>query len=1153
MNRRACRSITVPLASTLATLLLCVGLPAVPALAQQAAFVDGELLVKFDPAVGDAEAQAILQDLGTEVIGNFKDALPSPPVAAVAFDAAQHAAVDTLLDVYWLRIVDGTSVDQKIQQLTALAFSNGSPMVLVASPNFRAEDDDHQQLPNDLQAGQWDLLNGGQAGVAGLQPPVQGLIDADVDAPQGWNLHVANTGTVDCSDVVMGVIDSGIDLDNDGNGTLDSADGPGAGGDFGNAAGHNYWNGPGGARGYWTGTFPPMAGGLAPGDVLQDLVGHGTAVASILAARGDNGMGIAGICWRAQVLTFNDRQPLVGGGRTQASDSLAVALAVLLRVSGVNLRVVNISGGSPVSMPIMAMAIKAAEVADILVVTSAGNRTINLDAPPSFRDPCTINRTLAALPAAVQAYLTTVTGSATANNLLCVAASTHADDLVGTSNRGATSVHLAAPGGPPRGGATPRCLALAIGGELTSFGQTSAATPHVTGIATLGWSVGGPFAALSAVQMKEQILRFVDLKPAFAATTVSGGRLRWPLTGDFGDLVPGGPAPPCGYETVSRETTLLRGLAPSLCRGPVHLDTGNEWLGETRQPPDGPHKVSNEHNAHAPAPIDEDGVTNLPARDSLDDGLLGFIRIRGVFHARLRICSDHFGASDLFGGRYGAAAPRRLYLNGFFDLNANSRWDLPREHVVHEAIDPTVPEPTHADAFPVLPGAPPFPPQERCLVATVPAPPGPGFPMRWRLDYGEDVGTPPPKAFAPFSYRQPAAGDALGGLDPNWPADRPLSIALHGEVEDYLAHFVELHLIYPGETVHGAPVDTASFPGSPPYSFEAVAAGRESSDGIVNDDLPPGLLIDSVNGALSGTPSPSQSVYHVLCAVYDAEGRPVAHLWWILVVVDDTIPHLEVTEVVTVGRPVDTGPFDVRQLTGEGPFKFFTLPAGAEVGGMVAQAPPDDLRVDEDNGALTGFLRRHAPPARVLNLIADATTWTPVAFLWRTVVPIVDCNHNGVDDPVDVAVGTSLDVNGNRIPDECEINTVSCLLKGTAQGGTASVTVSGFFADCALGALATPPGTSAATVAADLAAAISVDACLSGQGITASAAAGRLRVTGFALYPADVVITLSDPGLEVEYSVVKIPTLSPWGLGLVTLLLSLLGLLLLRRRRRAAP
>ena len=37
---------------------------------------------------------------------------------------------------------------------------------------------------------------------------------------------------------------------------------------------------------------------------------------------------------------------------------------------------------------------------------------------------------------------------------------------------------------------------------------------------------------------------------------------------------------------------------------------------------------------------------------------------------------------------------------------------------------------------------------------------------------------------------------------------------------------------------------------------------------------------------------------------------------------------------------------------------------------------------------------------------------------------IVDCNGNGVDDDSDIANGSSADINGNTIPNECE----SCVL-----------------------------------------------------------------------------------------------------------------------------
>ncbi|MBK8178254.1 MAG: hypothetical protein IPK67_05040 [Planctomycetes bacterium] len=34
--------------------------------------------------------------------------------------------------------------------------------------------------------------------------------------------------------------------------------------------------------------------------------------------------------------------------------------------------------------------------------------------------------------------------------------------------------------------------------------------------------------------------------------------------------------------------------------------------------------------------------------------------------------------------------------------------------------------------------------------------------------------------------------------------------------------------------------------------------------------------------------------------------------------------------------------------------------------------------------------------------------------------PYYDCNHNGIEDSIDIAVGSSMDANGNGVPDECE-------------------------------------------------------------------------------------------------------------------------------------
>ena len=37
-----------------------------------------------------------------------------------------------------------------------------------------------------------------------------------------------------------------------------------------------------------------------------------------------------------------------------------------------------------------------------------------------------------------------------------------------------------------------------------------------------------------------------------------------------------------------------------------------------------------------------------------------------------------------------------------------------------------------------------------------------------------------------------------------------------------------------------------------------------------------------------------------------------------------------------------------------------------------------------------------------------------------SVVAVFDCNENGIEDAVDIAVGSSSDANANGLPDECE-------------------------------------------------------------------------------------------------------------------------------------
>lgn len=117
-----------------------------------------------------------------------------------------------------------------------------------------------RHVPDDpLFADQWHLDNTGQGGA---------VADADIDAPEAWAI------TRGSPDVVIAVLDDGVELDHP---DLE-ANIAGPGRDF---------------------TTLPAGADAAP--VTGDDR-HGTAVAGVAAARGDNGQGVTGVCPRCSIL-----------------------------------------------------------------------------------------------------------------------------------------------------------------------------------------------------------------------------------------------------------------------------------------------------------------------------------------------------------------------------------------------------------------------------------------------------------------------------------------------------------------------------------------------------------------------------------------------------------------------------------------------------------------------------------------------------------------------------------------------------------------------------------------------------------------------------------------------------------------------------------
>ena len=319
------------------------------------------------------------------------------------------------------------------------------------------------QVPDDSSfANLWGLHNTGQSG---------GTVDADIDAPEAWELATGSAG------IVTAVIDTGVDythadlaaniwvnpgeiagngIDDDGNGFVDDVHG------------YDFVNND--------------------GDPMDDN-SHGTHVAGTIAGVGNNGTGVAGVNWTSSImaLKFLDAS---GSGST-ADAVLALNYLTLMRTTyGVDVRLSNNSWGGGGYSQSMYDAIAANGAAGILFVAAAGNSADNNDVTPHY--PANYNL----------------------DNVISVAATDRNDDLASFSCYGATTVDLAAPG--------VSIYSTVPGGSYSSYSGTSMATPHVSGVAALAWSLS-PDATVSRI--RDVLLQGTDPIAALDGRMTTGGRL----------------------------------------------------------------------------------------------------------------------------------------------------------------------------------------------------------------------------------------------------------------------------------------------------------------------------------------------------------------------------------------------------------------------------------------------------------------------------------------------------------------------------------------------------------------------------------------------------------------------------------------------------
>jgi thermitase len=409
--------------------------------------VEGEIIVKLKKGVSSiSEKKALISSIGGESFKNL--------------DSSGHVRI---------RLRDGDTVEDALKRYAE------DENVEYLEPNFIVRL--AAVPPSDTYYGPclWGLNNTAQtiSEGAGVCPSGEsaygdnnpGFANRDINVESFWNDHT------DCSSVVVGIIDTGVNYnheDLDGN--------------------------------MWDGASPYTKHGwnfVSNTDETSDTNGHGTHVAGIIGAEGDNGIGVTGVCWSASLMALKAFEDQTG----YVSDIIsALAFAV---EQGVD--IVNMSLQTSNHSTALTETIASAESAGILIVVASGNGNgtgvpgddgKDVDVTGEAIYPC----------------------SYTNSNILCVTALDQKYTLPDFANWGSTSVDVGAPG-------TNSYSTTHSFDNYIIMNGTSMATPYAAGLAALIMSyhrnaVGG--FGMTGIHAKDVIMRSGRIVSSLSGKTTTG-------------------------------------------------------------------------------------------------------------------------------------------------------------------------------------------------------------------------------------------------------------------------------------------------------------------------------------------------------------------------------------------------------------------------------------------------------------------------------------------------------------------------------------------------------------------------------------------------------------------------------------------------------